>query len=136
MMKSREWFVNMLEELNETRRMLREQQAKSEHYDREMRSLDRRVNAMKSNLVSTLLQDEIDVGPTADALMYIQQVAVTRDHWAAEHSKSVEKEEWLENRIMNMAHQTLAFSSDEVVDQDPDEICICSTDEDTDQDAE
>ena len=91
---------------------------------------------MKSNLVSTLLQDEIDVGPTADALMYIQQVAVTRDHWAAEHSKSVEKEEWLENRIMNMAHQTLDFSSDKVVDQDPDEICICSTDEDTDQDAE
>ena len=71
MMKTREWFVNMLEELNETRRMLREQQAKSEHCDREMRSLDRRVNAMKSNLVSTLLQDEIDVGPTADALMYI-----------------------------------------------------------------
>lgn len=136
MMKSREWFVNMLEELNETRRMLREQQAKSEHYDREMRSLDRRVNVMKSNLVSTLLQDEIDVGPTADALMYIQQVAVTRDHWAAEHSKSVEKEEWLEKRIMNMAHQTLAFSSDKVDDQDPDEICTCSTDEDTDQDAE
>ena len=136
MMKTREWFVNMLEELNETRRMLREQQAKSEYYDKEMRSLDRKVNAMKSNLVSTLLEDEIDVAPTADALMDIQDVAVARDYWAAKHDKSVETEEWLEKRIVNMAHQTLVFSSDKVVDQDPDEICTCSTDEDTDQDAE
>lgn len=136
MMKTREWFVNMLEELNGTRRMLREQQAKSEYYDKEMRSLDRKVNAMKSNLVSTLLEDEIDVEPTADALMDIQDVAVARDYWAAKHNKSVETEEWLEKRIMNMAHQTLVFSSDKVVDQDPDEICTCSTDEDADKDAE
>ena len=136
MMKTREWFVNMLEELNETRRMLREQQAKSEYYDKEMRSLDRKVNAMKSNLVSTLLEDEIDVAPTADALMDIQDVAVARDYWAAKHDKSVETEEWLEKRIVNMAHQTLVFSSDKVVDQDQDEICTCSTDEDTDKDAE
>ena len=136
MMKTREWFVNMLEELNETRRMLREQQAKSEYYDKEMRSLDRKVNAMKSNLVSTLLEDEIDVEPTADALIDIQQVAVARDYWAAKHDKSVETEEWLEKRIVNMAHQTLVFSSDKVVDKDPDEICTCSTDEDGEKDAE
>lgn len=119
MMKTREWFISVLRDLKGTQKALREQQLAEEACGREMKALDKRVDAMVADARGSLLH-EFDVEKMADELVRIQQVAATRDRWAAKLSDAVVEEDRLDKLVTSMVNELLNFPIGEVADKDAD----------------
>ena len=117
MMKTREWFVSVLRDLAGTQKALREQQLAEEACGREMKALDKRVDAMVADARGTLMH-EFDVEKMADELVRIQQVAATRDRWAARLSNAVVEEDRLDKLIDSMTKEILSFPIGEIAEKD------------------
>ena len=116
-MKTREWFVRVWRDLKGTQKALREQQIAEESCGREMKALDKRVDAMVADVRGTLMH-EFDVEKMADELVRIQQVAATRDRWAARLSDAVVEEDRLDKLVTSMVNEILTFPIGEVADKD------------------
>ena len=117
MMKTREWFVSVLRDLKGTQKALREQQLAEEACGREMKALDKRVDSMLADVSGTLMH-EFDVEKMADELVRIQQVAATRDRWAARLSNAVVEEDRLDKLVTSMVDDLLTFPIGEVAEKD------------------
>ena len=117
MMKTREWFVSVLRDLKGTQKALREQQIAEEACGREMKALDKRVDSMIADVRGTLMH-EFDVEKMADELVRIQQVAATRDRWAAKLSNAVVEEDRLDKLVTSMVNDLLTFPIGEVAEKD------------------
>ena len=117
MMKTREWFVSVLRDLKGTQKALREQQIAEESCGREMTALDKRVDSMVADVRGTLMH-EFDVEKMADELVRIQQVAATRDRWAAKLSNAVVEEDRLDKLVTSMVNDLLTFPIGEVAEKD------------------
>ena len=116
-MKTREWFISVLRDLKGTQKALREQQLAEESCGREMRALDKRVDSMIADVRGTLMH-EFDVEKMADELVRIQQVAATRDRWAARLSDAVVEEDRLDKLVTSMVDELLTFPIGEVAEKD------------------
>ena len=116
-MKTREWFISVLRDLAGTQKALREQQLAEEACGREMKALDKRVDSMIADVRGTLMH-EFDVEKMADELVRIQQVAATRDRWAARLSDAGVEEDRLEKLVTSMVNELLTFPIGEVTDKD------------------
>ena len=116
-MKTREWFISVLRDLAGTQKALREQQLAEEACGREMKALDKRVDSMIADVRGTLMH-EFDVEKMADELVRIQQVAATRDRWAAKLSNAVVEEDRLDKLVTSMVNDLLTFPIGEVADKD------------------
>ena len=117
MMKTREWCISVLRDLKGTQKALREQQLAEESCGREMRALDKRVDSMIADVRGTLMH-EFDVEKMADELVRIQQVAATRDRWAARLSDAVVEEDRLDKLVTSMVDELLTFPIGEVAEKD------------------
>lgn len=117
MMKTREWFVSVLKDLAGTQKALRQQQLAEESFGREMKALDKRVDSMVADARGSLLH-EFDVEKMADVMMQIQQVAATRDRWAARLSDAVVEEDRLDKLVTSMVDELLTFPIGEVAEKD------------------
>ena len=116
-MKTREWFISVLRDLAGTQKALREQQLAEEACGREMKALDKRVDSMIADVRGTLMH-EFDVEKMADELVRIQQVAATRDRWAAKLSNAVVEEDRLDKLVTSMVNDLLTFPIGEVAEKD------------------
>ena len=116
-MKTREWFISVLRDLAGTQKALREQQLAEEACGREMKALDKRVDSMIADVRGTLMH-EFDVEKMADELVRIQQVAATRDRWAARLSDAVVEEDRLDKLVTSMVNDLLTFPIGEVAEKD------------------
>ena len=116
-MKTREWFISVLRDLAGTQKALREQQLAEEACGREMKALDKRVDSMIADVRGTLMH-EFDVEKMADELVRIQQVAATRDRWAAKLSNAVVEEDRLDKLVTSMVNDRLTFPIGEVAEKD------------------
>ena len=116
-MKTREWFVSVLRDLKGIQKALREQQLAEESCGREMKALDKRVDSMVADVRGTLMH-EFDVEKMADELVRIQQVAATRDRWAAKLSNAVVEEDRLDKLVTSMVNDLLTFPIGEVAEKD------------------
>ena len=117
MMKTREWYVSMLHDLAGTKKALEKQQIAEEACGREMKALDKRVDSMVADARGSLFH-EFDVEKMADVMMQIQQVAATRDRWAARLSDAVVEEDRLDKLVTSMVNELLNFPIGEVADKD------------------
>ena len=116
-MKTREWYVSMLHDLAGTQKALRQQQIAEEACGREMKALDKRVDSMVADARGSLFH-EFDVEKMADVMMQIQQVAATRDRWAARLSDAVVEEDRLVKLVTSMIDELLTFPIGEVAEKD------------------
>ena len=116
-MKTREWYVSMLHDLAGTKKALEKQQIAEEACGREMKALDKRVDSMVTDARGSLFH-EFDVEKMADVMMQIQQVAATRDRWAARLSDAVVEEDRLVKLVTSMIDELLTFPIGEVTEKD------------------
>ena len=116
-MKTREWYVSMLHDLAGTKKALEKQQIAEETCGREMKALDKRVDSMVADARGSLFH-EFDVEKMADVMMQIQQVAATRDRWAARLSDAVVEEDRLVKLVTSMIDELLTFPIGEVAEKD------------------